>query len=297
MLPRLAYLTFKVVRAVARALGLTGLLRRVAGPGAARLLAGVSADSRGRYQVNGHTMYLAAEARFPPMDMAIGRFEPQTTKLVESLIKPGMVVLDVGAHVGYFTLIAARNAGPSGTVYAFEPEPENYELLVRNIEINGYENIQAIRKGISDRTGTSELFISSLDNGRHSMYRHGLPDAGAVAIETTTVDAFLEESGWPTIDFIKMDVEGSEQEVLAGMTETFQRSPDLSMIIEFNPHLLRDAGVDPVEFAGLPSNMGFDVEIIDEKIGVNPMDPYELTRMAERMARREESVNLFCSHK
>ena len=100
-----------------------------------------------------------------------------------------------------------------------------------------------------------------------------------------------------TSDFIKMDVEGSEQEVLAGMAGLLHRSHNLSMIIEFNPSLLQDAGVNPVEFAGLPGNLGFNVQIIDEKNGLSPMDSDGLTTLAERMARREDSVNLFCSRK
>jgi hypothetical protein len=94
-----------------------------------------------------------------------------------------------------------------------------------------------------------------------------------------------------------MDVEGSEREVLAGMAGLLQRSNNLRMIIEFNPSLLQDARVDPVEFARLPSDMGFNVEMIDEKKGLCSMDLDGLTRLVERMARREDSVNLFCSRK
>ena len=91
-----------------------------------------------------------------------------------------MVIIDVGAHVGYYSLLAARQVGPTGRVYAFEPDSSNHDLLLGNIERNGYTNIVAMRKAVSNRVVPMTLFLTGLDDSRHSAYRHGLPERRSV---------------------------------------------------------------------------------------------------------------------
>jgi precorrin-6B methylase 2 len=90
----------------------------------------------------------------PGGQQALGRaYEPMTTLAFHTLVQPGDRVVDVGAHVGYFTLLAARLCGPNGRVFAFEPHPDNFRLLERNIRENGAENVTAVRKAVADRAG------------------------------------------------------------------------------------------------------------------------------------------------
>lgn len=240
-------------------------------------------------------MRLAIPGRYPPVDMAMDRYERETTRLISCLVKPDMVVLDIGAHVGYYSLLAARRVGPNGKVYAFEPEPGNYDLLVENIEQNGYENVIPFRQAISDRKGNSTLFLTSLDNGRHSLYHHGLPESGHMVVETTTVDAFLESKGWPQVGLVKVDVEGAESEVLGGMGGLLERSSRIKLIIEFNPSLLCHAGVDLVEFLKRPTNLGFKVQCIDEKQGLLPVESGDISELTQRLMKRETSINMLWS--
>ena len=155
-------------------------------------------------------MILAPLGSFAPIDMLRDRFELGTTRLFEETLKPGDSVLDIGANVGYFTVLGAKLVGPQGKVFAFEPEPSNYDVLLKNLELNGHMNVITLPKAVSNQKGTAELIISDLDSGFHSLAHLNLPERGTVTVETITIDDFMEENGWPQIDLVKMDIEGGE---------------------------------------------------------------------------------------
>src|ERR1035441_6724268 len=120
----------------------------VVGQGAARL---VYLGPGAPFFIDGHKIFLSG--RNAPswgfVDSVLhDQYEPETKALLGSLIRPGMTVFDIGAHVGHYTLLAARIVGPTGRVYAFEPEPENFALLKRNVELNGYKNVTCVPKEI-----------------------------------------------------------------------------------------------------------------------------------------------------
>lgn len=277
---------------LARAIGLTRYLRGILGPVAGRLVLKMAPGSGEPILVQGHQMILAAPSRFPPVAMAMDAYEPETTRLFQTLIKPGMTFIDVGAHVGYYSLLAARQVGEEGQVYSFEPEPVNFSLLVKNVELNEYRNISTISQAVSNNKGFSTLFVSALDSGRNSVFHHGLPENGSVRVATTTLDAFLEEKGWPKVDLIKIDVEGAELDVLAGMTELLGKYGDLKLIMEFNPALLQSAGVDPSVFLDAPGPGRFHIFAIEEPMGLQPLSSEELFSMAGKMSKDQDSINL-----
>ena len=295
LLRKAAYLIYQTARKAIRAAGLTKAVRGVLGPIAGRLFLRLAPSANRPFSIQGHRMVLASGDTYPPIDMTMGRYEEETTQLVQRLIKPGMVVIDVGAHAGYYTLLAAKGVGPAGKVYAFEPEPNNHALLLKNIELNRYSNIVAEKKAVSDRVGCSVLYLTALDNGRHSIYQHGLPERGSVAVETITLDAFLESRGWPRVNLVKIDVEGAEMAVLAGMGQLLQKSDALNLIVEFNPCLLQGVGVDPLEFLEQQSYLGFNVYWIDRKKGVVPVEAADSVSITDKLLDDEGSINLFCS--
>lgn len=295
ILRRLAYAVYSLLRRAARSSGQLGPLRRLVGPSVGRLLYKLSPGGGGPTQLHGHTMYLAPAGSYPPLDMAMARYEPGTTRLFQETVKPGMVVVDIGAHVGYYTLLAANKAGPTGKVFAFEPEQGNHAILLKNIGMNGYDNVVATRMAVSDRTGNTTLYITALDSGRHSVYHHGLPERGSATVETTTLDAFLESEEWPRIDLIKIDVEGAEVAVLDGMSQLMGESPDLKMIVEFNPALLQDGGVVPSVFLERLASPGWNVQIIDEIDGLSPLIESDGPALVDRLLASDSSVNLFCT--
>lgn len=157
-----------------------------------------------------------------------GTYEPHTTKLIESLVKEGMVCLDVGASIGYFTLLLARQVGSTGVVYAVEPTKNQFPYLVRNIEANGYTNVQAWNIAASDSFEKAKLNTNA---------------AQVDLVDAVPLDSCFKEE--QKLDFIKIDVDGSEPRVLRGLEETIQRSPKLKMVIEFYPKYIERLGLNP----------------------------------------------------
>jgi len=243
-------------------------------------------------------MILAPEGRYPSPDLVVDRYEQATTKLFWQLVKPNMVVVDIGANIGYFTLLAAELVGSSGTVYAFEPEPENYALLKRNIELNSYANIQPIETAVSNESGFIQLYLSAMDNGSHSIYDTAARGVAATqTVATTTLDAFLEKEGWPKIDLVKIDVEGAETTVLAGMEQLCERSPDLNLIVEYCPALIEATGTKPSDLLDQLASMNFNVRFVDEKNGVLPPEASDPDSITKRLFKQENYINLLCSRK
>ena len=292
-LQKLAYSLFAAGSKVARSTGLANPLRRTIGALAGRLVFRATAISDQPISVNGHRMVLATDGGYPPIAMAMDRYEIETTRLFERVLTDRMVVVDVGAHAGYFSLTAARKVGPRGRVYSFEPAPANYELLLRNIELNDYANIMPVNQALSDKVGPATLYLTELDSGRHSTYHHDLPIKETVAIETTTADAFLEAQGWPKVDLVKIDVEGAELDVLDGMAHLIEKSAALKIIVEFNPGLLQSAGVNPSDLLQKPASMGFEAHRITETESVLPLYESGHSELVDQLLSSDGTVNLY----
>jgi FkbM family methyltransferase len=290
-----AYLVYAAGRKAAQTLRLAKPLRKFLGPVVGLLVFKVSSDSERPSMINGHKMVLAQGNRYPPFAMAQNKYEQETTRLLKRILEPGMTFIDVGAHVGYYTLMAAKQVAPTGRVFSFEPEPSNYDILIGNIHLNEYSNVKTVNKAVSSRIGTTTLFLTALDNGRHSTYRHGLPESGSVEIETTTVDAFLEAEGWPEVDLVKIDVEGAEMDVLDGMGQLLHKSDAPKLIVEFNPSLLQSAGVIPAVLLERLTSAGFQVNYIDENKGLSPLEPTRQSSVISKLVKTGGSANLLCT--
>ncbi len=219
-------------------------------------------------EVEGIKLYLDPKAEIS-QDLRIkGVYEKGTTRLFRGLVKEAMVILDIGTNSGYYCLIAAHLVGEKGVVYAFEPAPDNFALLVEHIEANGFTNIIPVPKAVSNKSGKGRLFLAT-DSGSHSiMYKPTGKDS--VEVEVTSVDEFMENINRP-VDLVKMDVEGSEIRVLEGMLETIRRNPELKIITEFYPDVLQKSGCSPEEFLGKLMDFGFKLYIIDEETGATEL--------------------------
>ena len=162
-------------------------------------------------EINGHKMFLD---QYDSLQLSIhGIHEPHETEVVKNEIKKGQVVLDIGANIGYYTLIFANLVGNEGIVYAFEPNPTNFSLLKKNVEINGYHNVTIIPNAVSDKNGKTTLFL-----GKDNMVTHRIFDAQIDPRKTIDVDVISLDEYFKNynrrIDFIKMDVEGFLNSVL-----------------------------------------------------------------------------------
>ena len=205
------------------------------------------------------------------LNFLLGWLENESVKWCEKYVQPGAVVLDVGAHLGYYTRIFSQLVGESGVVFAFEPCPENYPILKHNLSAASFHNVKIINKAVSEQNGSASLFISS-GHSMHSLNAGFEDEQGKVDVETIALDSFFAENNIDNVDFIKIDVEGAEPLVLRGMKRLVSKSPSLKMLIEYNPIALRAGNHDPLEFLAMLAEMGFVYKQInkeDELIEIN----------------------------
>jgi FkbM family methyltransferase len=200
---------------------------------------------------------------------ASGLYESDVTALVEGSLKNGMTVVDLGAFCGYYTLLASRLVGPSGHVYAFEPDPANYAYLVRNIQANACGNVVAINKAASNRNGKAILVLEK-DADHHWLSSSPCVGSGAfIEVPTLSLDAFFVGEGWPSVDLVKIDIEGSEEAALEGMRELSSRNPNMRLIMELNWPAMHRAGVGRGEMVAALTELGFSRGHIIER-GLRP---------------------------
>src|SRR4030042_6975012 len=227
--------------------------------------------SGGIIEVQGSKMYMNPRElperfsqTFQPFIFS-GVWEPITTKLFKQVVKEGDVVVDLGANMGYFTLLASRVVGEKGKVYAFEPEPVNHTLLLKNIELNNRTNIIPLQKAVSNITGKVELFIHNKDSGRHTIRQSSnTREFGeSVEVECVTLDEFFQNG--PVPDVVKIDVEGVEMLALLGRDSLIRKSANMRVFMEFYPSLIEQTGYSVEEFAHtLLDKWGFSVTALDE---------------------------------
>ena len=178
--------------------------------------------------------------------LAFRQYEKDEQAFVNRAIQPGMTVLDVGANIGFYTAICGLRTGPEGRVIALEPDPQNFSFLSRTVERNQLKNVDAVQAAAASREGEMWLFTSKDNRGDNRLYAHNQSD-NRIRVRVVRLDELLPEMGVAELNFIKIDVQGFEGEVLAGLEETIRRSPKLQILMEFWPEGLRSAGTDPAE--------------------------------------------------
>jgi FkbM family methyltransferase len=223
----------------------------------------------------------------------MGTFESQTCEFIERSIEEGMIVVDAGANIGFYSLLAARRVGPKGRVYAFEPEAANFALLMRNIGLNGYRNIRALPAALAESTRRVALYLSRESCGSHSIYRDAAVGSGSVEVEAVSFDEFWEAEGRPEIGFIKMDIEGAEAAALEGMSNFLEATRRLTMITEFFPGALRAAGTKPESYLRGLSALGFQVQFFIGE-GLVSLESVDMASLYGRLG-DEYGVNLLCT--
>jgi FkbM family methyltransferase len=190
-------------------------------------------------------------------------YEPYTTELFNRAVFPGATVLDLGAHFGYFSIIAARRVGSGGRVYAFEPAPSNFAILTRALDLNGVRNVDAVQKAVSDDVGRVPFLLADASTA-HGIHGELFKAAKQVIqVDCVTIDQFLEKD--QAVHVVKMDIQGHEAHALRGMVQTITRNSKLEMFVEWSPGLLRYAGVDPHQPVHMLRDLGFEVCMIDEQ--------------------------------
>lgn len=166
-------------------------------------------------------------------DYWLGTYEVQLQEAIDKLVEPGNIVYDVGANIGFITILFAKIAGPEGHVYAFEALPENAARLKENIELNGFqERVTIIPAAVVDSSGQVDFLLgpsTSMGKVQGSAGRNPGEFETNILVEAVSIDDFISKSGNPAPEVVKIDIEGGEILAMAGME---------NLLHEFRPILV-----------------------------------------------------------
>jgi len=248
------------------------------------------------------------------LELLTNKHEQETMRHVQTLLGPGMMVLDVGAHIGFYARQCAELVGHSGRVIAFEPHPRTYAVLQANV--SRFSQVTALQMAIAEEHGTAELHDYLMMSASGSLnYDPQLADlqrsqAGATdvaprlnegfaaqtfSVATAPIDDIVAEHGIEQVDLVKMDIEGAEIGALRSMKQTIARSPDLTLIMEYNPQALRAFGHDPVAALDEVLALGFArVQVIEADSSLTEItgDQVAIQQLTERLMGHMDVVNL-----
>lgn len=193
-----------------------------------------------------------------------GKWEPHLTGVFRRYIKPGSRVADIGANVGYFTMLAASIVGIHGEVLAFDPNSENARLILLNIAENGFSNVSLFPLALSDNTGYAYFSSHIGSNGGLIAAKHAqLADGRGLVVPTARLDELVKAP----IDFIKVDTEGAEYRILRGAQGLLASARPI-VTSEFSCEMIsRVSGVHPRDYLALFLSYGYSIYVIDKQTG------------------------------
>jgi len=192
-----------------------------------------------------------------------GYYEKGLGIILKKFVKPGDIFLDIGANIGYFSLLVANNI-PTAKVISFEPVNDLFQKLRNNISINDFKNITAINAAVGEVNEERELFLSGSDNLGMSSFQQPENFSGKrEMVKVVTIDEWFKRAGLAKIDIIKLDVEGSEFAALKGMKEVSQNFKPI-IIVEINPETLSMFRLMPVDIYVYLNKLNFAGFIISE---------------------------------
>ncbi|MCV0399646.1 MAG: FkbM family methyltransferase [Nitrosarchaeum sp.] len=218
-------------------------------------------------------------------------YEPVETEIVKKYVKKGDVVIDIGAHIGYYTLLFSELVGEHGKVYSFEPDPENFELLKKNVDINKCSNVKLIQKAVTEKKSKIKLYLSDEDRATNRIYDAQLNDtSNSIEIDATSIDEEFRDMNMK-IDFVKIDVEGSEEGVFQGMESTIENNKNIKILSEFFPHLIKKYGGSAENYLKFLLKHNFKIYKIskEKESPLTDIDGY-----IQKLEMKNESTNILC---
>ena len=196
----------------------------------------------------------------------LGTWEPFETELVQALLEPGDVFVDIGANIGWYTLVAALRVGPEGRVFAFEPDAENHAILSHNVDSNlngsARKAVRVERRAVSDRHGAGRIFLSPDNMGDHRIYASSGVGA-SMKIRETRLDRYFRRLSRP-LGVLKVDTQGAEPQVYRGGRERLLKDRPI-LVSEFWPFGMDAAGHSPQEVLDVFAELDAGCFIIDNE--------------------------------
>ncbi len=236
------------------------------------------------YEIEGIRLKKEGKTR---LYMLTGVMEPSQTDLMKKIVKPGMNVFDLGANFGWFTLVLSKLVGSSGRVYSFEPDPSLVEICNENVKLNNFSNVSIQSLAVSDKTGISKFSINKSYDTRSRLDPISLSE-NTIDVKTISLDDFCLKENLKKVDFIKMDIEGSEPKALEGMRKIISDNPQLKIILEFNQNSMHFVGTSPDFLINFLLKEGFSLEEIDKN------KPGKLKKISKEQLLEKKVCNCYC---
>ncbi len=213
--------------------------------------------------------------------------------VIDARVSPGDTVIDVGANIGAVAMHAARRAGPSGRVLAIEPAADNVRVLRENAARNGLQQVSVLEAAAGCRREARTLYLRGETSAVNSFYAESVYASVTAQAQVPVVP--LDELVDGRVALVKIDVEGAELDVLAGMSRLLQQ-PDLTLVVEWHPRLQRAAGhpADALPHALLAA--GFALQSLSH-IGIAPLRQPGIARLARRLMASGRPVELLCERR
>jgi FkbM family methyltransferase len=200
-----------------------------------------------------------------------GVFEPLSSQAVKRLVRPGDTVLDVGANIGYYSVLFSKLVGDQGKVICFEPTRHYGKVLEMNIRANNLDNVEINKIGLSDKLQELEIWIGPSSASLHVPGNQKLKSSEIIKL--VTLDSFIEEHPLPKIDFIKIDVDGHEPLFFEGAWKTLDRYEPTVLLEVSHPHYL-NAGYTAWRFYDLLKDRGYFIYYEDGLVEINSQEDF-----------------------
>lgn len=235
------------------------------------------------YKVLGHEMEVNPEDRIISYRLRRGIvYESGSVWAITNYLRKGQTFVNIGANIGYFTLIMAQAVGKEGRGFAFEPDPANFGILKRNVERHKYENVTLEQCAIGDRDGEAPLYLNPRRNlGDHRLWQSQNTPRKSIPVRIRRLDDYFKGLR-RHIDFIKMDIQGAEALALSGMSSILENTDNLDILMEFWPWGLRGCGSDPWKTLANIINLGFLAYNVNEDGSIQPILSETLPGMITR---------------
>lgn len=213
--------------------------------------------------VYGHKMYVkTTDLSLAPHILLDGFWENWITKVFIREIQPGMAVCDIGANIGYYSLLAAAAVGDGGRLHCFEANPDVCEILFQNVEINGFlPRTNIVNKAVFSKAANLEFSVCEKHQGSSSLfldenlvkiYHDGLKK---INVEAISLDDYFPQGS--RVDFIKVDAEGAEPDIFKGASRLLGENHGIKIMIEWNLSMLNRPGMTARDFWDVLSSHGF----------------------------------------
>jgi FkbM family methyltransferase len=198
-----------------------------------------------------------------PWVVSTGCWEAGDTALFQELLRPGMTFVDIGAHVGYFSLLAAPLVGETGRVLAFEPHPENFELLQANVRNRSLTNVSCYPWAVGAANGRASLYLAVDNSGDHRI-EPAEEERTRIEVPLVALDSVPEIT--PPLQAVKIDIQGAEEAAVRGMERLLAASPEVFLVLEFWPYGIERSGGDPRRVLDYYRSLGFVVRAQDPEV-------------------------------